>query len=60
MRVELVVESFIPAHTRRRYIHMRTLIDLESGMNLTFLGMLLVWRNAFIVRPCSEIVGVKG
>ena len=33
---------------------------LESAMNLTFLSMGLVCRNAFIVRPCSEIVGVKG
>ena len=34
--------------------------SLESAMNLTFLSMGLVCRNAFIVRPCSEIVGVKG
>ena len=33
---------------------------LESATNLTFLSIGLVCRNAFIVRPCSEIVGVKG
>ena len=33
---------------------------LESAMNLTFLSMGLVCRNVFIVRLCSEIVGVKG
>ena len=33
--------------------------SLESAMNLTFLSMGLVCRNAFIVSPCSEIVGVK-
>ena len=34
--------------------------SLESAMKLTFLSMGLVCRNAFVVRSCSEIVGVKG
>ena len=34
--------------------------SLEFAMNLTFLSMGLVCRNVFIVKPCGEIVGVKG